>query len=1657
MAVITQIELANYLGEGFKVDGRRDTEAWNPLYRAVTLPLRGQSAAIQIENGDGKSSISEGCIYLLSHDRRLKDKVFSRCAPTDNGWSHIRIEFGIKDSGDNILQQDLITESPDEFPGITYVVGMCTNRDTKEANFYIYNGTLNDAPVYRHTEKGLELIDNETFKKSVERIGGSKWNKWSRKADWEEDIKQFVDTEVIRQNVEFQITGAGDASAMLHNIKQEAGESFDAAFFRHLIAPELLKNPMGNESDKDEHHFEDSLVKTLQGVSSAMVEIAVKEAEYKHASEALTKFEPVIEKAEHVIKTDSEYKSELATIVDDAAIMHAIVVADPVPGIPQINKDASWISNKRIVEVVSHLVIDKREGVLITDDGIAKLIGIDVGRVNQYGSEKKISATVCDTQAIDLEDVLKHFSIEYVKNDDIEKSSQPIDNKDVFKRSGRGGRRSSVRGYTLNAAKELIAATKNLHGASTASLDDILNKAFGIVMTEIDTNTYRHERNRLNNDLTNTNAELAKAEATENECQREIESLDLQVIEAEANQVAYSDFVRRKSEFPEHLRESPISAFEWSKNAAKLAQDTLLGHEKKVGILTTGYESWKALTQQHGKIPLESALSELNLNHKELSITKQNASKDLKDVRDQTSKLSKNHITEDKKLQDLKIKQSKLDEMKVQLPIFYEIFGDVDPSALNPQAALSNANSRKLELFTQKSEADNLHKHFMRLKPSVGLFKSIFKDADPISFNPLIELADLQQQIYIEENVLAEYQPLVEALSYFEDRNPAKTPTEWLVDTAKHRQVLNTEKIDNNNKITNFKGELHDLDAFLVADDRVYSQALKMLDVAGIKYERLHEVISAIATGDRHKHLLSLFSAALSAPVVTSINDAESTTSILEKGHATVPVFLKEQLIKFAKDGEFESTGNLTFNFLVGRCTRQVDILLDPNLINEEKARIIKDIQELESRNQTIENQLLKISEESNEVQSVLMAKEAISKGSVDKHATASKALDALQLTLPTFKKRASADALSAIESMKQFNSLGGQDKLTQLTEKVVPELISAIAAVIAEIISLDKQTTDEANKSRAAVKAFMAIGGEAEFSRISNEINVLGPQVKALFDKIEAATDKIDKLEKLSELANAKVSTFEQSYFTIAKELKAAITFMAEGHANFMHTSEQTRLDAINEVEKATNRLSGIDFEKAERYLKSVKAGDRDITKHIANAKAAKVTANGAVKELGKTVQRLESDIANITPFVEALHEMVASARDQYVKFATLGDDVRQRYLTTKTINHEVSKYADEVRIAILGSKPGTSTENKAAIYNLKESISVLKIDTNQLLRLNNARKTASSEFEKSRNEFCAKARNNEIKGLSHLEIEDIAKARTIDELNHIQDLKGRIDLQIKEKEADLHKSKVLAEESKNASIENMSRFARQAEANLKLMDRVMQQTPSGRFYIDVQIADHERVTKVVESLLNDIQDRERLSRERSTVMLNDDISKRKEMYRDLVKRSIYKNLFIDPVVEFSHTGIWDGARKPMNNEMSKGQITALHLMWMIKQAEYSLRLVTLRYNTKRERDAALKNSQRILFFDGLFSNLSNDNIIDDAFQGLKFVGENFQLIGLLHHPRYVNNAEIFPIHLVGKRFKSASDSKKRGFMAVQPWQKGGDMAMFASFFKRKVEESHV
>lgn len=134
----------------------------------------------------------------------------------------------------------------------------------------------------------------------------------------------------------------------------------------------------------------------------------------------------------------------------------------------------------------------------------------------------------------------------------------------------------------------------------------------------------------------------------------------------------------------------------------------------------------------------------------------------------------------------------------------------------------------------------------------------------------------------------------------------------------------------------------------------------------------------------------------------------------------------------------------------------------------------------------------------------------------------------------------------------------------------------------------------------------------------------------------------------------------------------------------------------------------------------------------------------------------------------------------------------------------------------------------------------------------------------------------------------------------------------------------------------------------------------------------------------------------------------------------------------------------------LSTGQKTALAMMWLIKQAEFAIARAAALYSSRKEQKAALQGAQRVMFFDGLFSNLSNEDYINDAFQGLGGAGENFQLIGLIHNPYYVNNKDIFPVHLIGrKKVATGGEPKRRHvFVSVEPHDDNG-MILFTSAYK--------
>lgn len=1658
MASISRIQVANFLTDGYMAG-----KEWTPLYRGETFRLFGQPTAMQIDNGGGKTSLTEACLYLLSRDRRLKPKVEDRIAPIDRGWTHIRIEFIEKSHDDDVLQVNLITQDPEDIPGITYVMGMCWSR-TKEPFFYSYQGSLDDAPCFTQDPKGLTLIANDDFRKSIERMPGAKWNRWRNQSEWLDEIKQFTNVDVIKQNVEFQLEGAGDYSAMVTKVKPEGGETYDAAFFRQFVAPELLKHAMGAEGDPDEQGFEDTILKTLKPAADALLDINRRQNELDDTRQALLKFDPVLQKAGEVVSANTEYDRVMNDLARNAAIVHSLALAAPLPGMPVVPAGTQWASDKRIMEALAHMVIDKKHGALITDEGLSSLTRIPTGEINRRATAG--AGIAVGSQLIDIKDHLKTSNAFSSSSTDIADESQAIENKDHLKKGGRGGRRYETKFYDLEQARSIVSASANLSGAQTSGLADVLSRAFGITTGEIDTNPYRARLRVLAAELKAQKTRQATAKFDYTHYQEEHERLTAENRETKENQIAYETFASRKGEFPEEFWGSPIAALSWAKDESSRAGNEHTEHIKRSGECQAGYSAWKALTAAHGLTPLTEAHDALVRQHADATNTDQSARLALGNAKAELRKKQTEQKTEEEKFKVAEQRLNRLNELAASLPAFRDFFGDADPASLDPNAEMQSQQDARSKNQSLLQSASSKKQELSDLRSKSRLFLEIFGDVDPVPLDPAKDLQNHREALAIEDGTVAEHLPYTEALSYFREQHPGMTPDAWLSETASQRQLLNEERIEKNKAIKDLEGELADLAAFGAADDRVYAKALQLLGRNGIAFERLHDLASRTVKGPRLEQCLSLFSAALSAPVIASLEAAGEATRLLEEARLTVPIFFKPALEHLLREDEIHQIGEVAHALLVGRHTRQVAILLNPSLIEEERSRTQTQIGTLSKRNETIGKLLADISEESDAVTTAVTAKEAIRRDSERKYAEAMDRRDGLQQKTAEFVRRASTEALEAISYMKRFLKAGGDDELRKLAEETIPELEGEKVQIQGRIYKLNRQTSEPAIRALHAAKDYLLEGGETALATAKADVEALRHVVEILKAAVNNLQGQVDgELNQAATNATDALNQLNETFQTDKRDLETAIRFEMDGHVRFMEQSPAREQELDAAVKAAQARLQGIEFDRADRYIQSTRAEERSLAERIAEAQGKRDNAKLDEEKAGKEITQIEGKIGSLTPFMEAMHEMVIAVREQHAKIAVFSEDILRLMQSSSITDPEILGYAETIRIACLGDTPGIDTEIRSAMINLAQCVRELDINTADLQKIDENRKRLFRDYVDRRDGFCDRARKGEIKGLNQLEISTIAEATTIEQLQLIQKTRDKIEVQIGEIESNLDKIREAMETNKHASINSLASFARQAKLSLDILDRVMKQNPKARFHVETPVADEQEIERIIGELLAQIEDKERALRERSAFMLNDEIDRRAADYKQLIHDTIYRRIFsardknnnpIQPKVYFTHASIRGMEKVPFTDRgLSTGQRTALAMMWLIKQAEFAIARAASFYSTRKEQKAALKGAQRIMFFDGLFSNLSNEDYINDAFQGLRGVGDNFQLIGLIHNPYYVNNKDIFPVHLVGKKkvANKGDPGRERVFVSVEPWQDSNGVILYTSAYKHKAK----
>ena len=317
------------------------------IHRSASLksPLEGGAECVAKSIPKLKNTIAEAIMTVLSRNSKFARNTLAKMAPLTSTspfgayYSHIRIEFVVRNSEPT---DDFFTLAGEDVPGETWVFGICGNRRERGTNdpglkYYYYSGILDNCPV-ADIENNV-LITNDAFRTTLRNIRGSSWDVGAD--EWHERVHEMLPKHVIHQLVEFQKAGAGDYSADLYNVtvrrdpktKKEI-ESFEEAFFRKMVAPELLAGAMGDEAEDNEWFFEETIEASLRKLVDASRKTRNRLKELQDARAALDEMEPVKVSAREADEAVTDFRDTTRKIAQEVVLLTDLVDRDPLPGIP---------------------------------------------------------------------------------------------------------------------------------------------------------------------------------------------------------------------------------------------------------------------------------------------------------------------------------------------------------------------------------------------------------------------------------------------------------------------------------------------------------------------------------------------------------------------------------------------------------------------------------------------------------------------------------------------------------------------------------------------------------------------------------------------------------------------------------------------------------------------------------------------------------------------------------------------------------------------------------------------------------------------------------------------------------------------------------------------------------------------------------------------------------------------------------------------------------------------------------------------------------------------------------------------------------------------------------------------------------------------------
>lgn len=889
------------------------------------------------------------------------------------------------------------------------------------------------------------------------------------------------------------------------------------------------------------------------------------------------------------------------------------------------------------------------------------------------------------------------------------------------------------------------------------------------------------------------------------------------------------------------------------------------------------------------------------------------------------------------------------------------------------KTTLNNATS------AQKIADDRL-KQFNILQPKLIDFQRIFGEENPVGLEKSVikehsDAKNRKQAIEVKRSAMTS---ALTALTMFRNANGNINPATWIEQRLNAWEAKGTEITALNDLKKDAVQRRSDLNNAAVAPGKIAREAMS---IAGGNSTPLYEAIGKMSlTDERRQKVLTLFSSLLHAPVYQTLNEAADAARNLaeHKDRIESPVFVFDELADFSLTGDIQTESLVAHTWLVGVRTRPVDCLLDPSLVDREKAIEDERIADFIRRIGELENDRKRLSTSHIDAEHAPSAAIAVKDGFEAIDAALATELAEIESKLPQLEYRSSDEAKDAIK---------GRIKIDLLLTGGASESSLIEAAAAANQIAQTAQAASDENEA----------------------------QIEAL--EIDHGTVNNDWMEAFGVTQNV-------------PNLKKIQIFVDHPQDNpaFMGKAKEIE-NGLDEKMETANSRTKFRFQLADDFIKNGDSDPREIEARIEAINGELAIIQDKIQpELNAEIKTLQEKSLDAKEKAGEIDELVRSLIRKYREFMS-DRDAFGIASTDNLLSHPIVDLADIVR------QETDLVERINSLLDIASDLSV--VDTSAISKKMQGSKQAYSEAKSTLASHIELTLVKPDLDLSdHVKIELIRGKEDISVLAHIY--KVTKDNFEKNSAANATAQSYLDKEWGDVS-EWLQKFTLRLPDNLRAMRATFAPLRDGAtgtiiragFDISAKLAELQDIKATLDDIVLMVE-----NYEKNSAVINQFEQGIKDKtianLRREIRNNFYQKVILDPSIHVCMPSI---SQKPLPLEkemVSTGQGIAMTLLWIVKMANY----VTEReLSRKTSSSAQLKrlqaNKTQFTIIDGAFSSLSNKELIDDALNSVAQTRGNFQLIITGHDVNYQNNFHYFPTLVVareiGGKFMYADSTTKR------------------------------